>query len=129
MNRCASLVAAMLFAITLAAPAEAQMQRLFPATALRGELQIANPPEAVLNGRPARLAPGARIRGDNNMLLLSGALAGQPLWVHYTLDTTGSVLDVWVLTATERARQPWPSTPEQAQSWSFDYSAQTWSRP
>jgi hypothetical protein len=39
------------------------------------------------------------------------------------------VLDVWVLTAQELARQPWPSSAEQAQSWTFDFGTQTWSKP
>ena len=125
MNRCVTLAAAMSFALVL--PAAAQMQRNFPATALRGELRIAQPPEALLNGRPARLAPGARIRGENNMLLMSGALVGAPLVVHYTRDTSGLLLDVWVLTVQERARNPWPVTPAQAQAWVFDADAQSWS--
>ena len=126
MIRCVTLAAA---ALALALPAAAQMQRNFPQTALRGELRIAQAPEALLNGRPARLAPGARIRGENNMLAMSGALSGVPLLVHYTRDTQGNLLDIWVLTPQERARQPWPVTPEQAQAWSFDFSAQAWRRP
>ena len=125
MNRCVTLAAAMSFALVL--PAAAQMQRNFPASALRGELHITQPPEALLNGRPARLAPGARIRGENNMLMMSAALAGTPLVVHYTLETSGLLLDVWVLTPQERARGPWPVSPAQAQAWLFDADAQSWS--
>lgn len=129
MPRCVTLASAMLVLFFAAAPVAAQLQRHFPATALRGELRVLQAPEVLLNGRPARLAPGSRIRGDNNMLVLSGAVTGQPLWVNYTLDSVGGVLDVWVLTASERTRQPWPTTLEQAQSWSFDFAEQTWSRP
>jgi hypothetical protein len=125
MLRCVPLAAA-LFACAL--PAAAQLQRNFPANALRGELVVLQPPDAQLNGRPARLAPGARIRGDNNLLVVSGAITNRRLWVHYTLDTGGQLLDVWVLTATELAR-PWPSTPEQARAWAFDPALQSWSRP
>jgi hypothetical protein len=126
MIRCVTLAAA-LFASAL--PAAAQMQRHFPANALRGELVVLQPPAALLNGSPARLAPGARIRGENNLLVMSGALANQRLVVHYTLDTTGLLQDVWVLTAAELARRPWPATPEQARTWTFDAAAQSWSRP
>jgi hypothetical protein len=125
MIRCATLAVA-LFACAL--PVAAQMQRNFPANALRGELLVLQPPDAQLNGRPARLAPGARIRGDNNLLVVSGAIAHRRLRVHYTLDTGGQLLDVWVLTAAELAR-PWPSTPEQARAWAFDPATQAWSRP
>ena len=117
----------------LALPAAAQggphPNRNFPATALRGLLEGLQPPEMRLNGQPARLAPGARIRGMDNMLLLQGALAGQRMEVHYTRDLNGALLDVWILTPAERAKQPWPTTPEQAAAWRFDPVGQRWSRP
>ena len=61
-------------------------------------------------------------------LVVSGTIANRRLWVHYTLDTGGQLLDVWVLTATELAR-PWPTSPEQARAWAFDPARQSWSRP
>ena len=109
------------------AQAQLQMLRPFPATALRGEIVVTQPPEILLNQRPARLAPGARIRGTDNLLLLSGQIAGQRLLVHYTLDSLGQLLDVWVLSNAELARKPWPASPEQASAWVFNYDAQTWS--
>ena len=63
-------------ALAVSLPAAAQMQRNFPADALRGELQVLQPPEATLNGRPVRLAPGARIRGDNNLVVVSARSPG-----------------------------------------------------
>ncbi|MBI5721776.1 MAG: hypothetical protein HZC37_29230 [Burkholderiales bacterium] len=113
----------------VALPAAAQQPRNFPATALRGEIVLLQPPELLLNGRPARLSPGARIRGENNMMMVSGALANQRLLVHYTVDLSGLLGEVWVLTADERARQPWPTTREQAAAWTFDPVGQTWTRP
>ena len=129
MPRCVTLAATALAISALAGPAFAQLQRSFPATALRGELQIVQPPEAVLNGRAARIAPGVRIRGADNLLKVSGAVAGQRLLVHYTLDNGGLIRDVWVLRPDEAAKQPWPSTREQAATWIFDPMAQTWSKP
>ncbi|HZF79117.1 MAG TPA: hypothetical protein VEZ89_04945 [Rubrivivax sp.] len=126
MYRCAFLAA---ICTAAAMPAAAQEPRNFPASALRGEISITQPPDLSLNGQPARLAPGARIRGQNNLLLLSGALVGQRLVVHYTRDPSGNLLDVWVLTPAELARRPWPTTPEQAATWSFNPDAQVWSRP
>jgi len=126
MLRCALLLAALAAA---SSPVVAQLQRNFPATALRGELRVTQPPETLLNNRLARLAPGSRIRGADNLLLMSGALVGAPLLVHYTLDTSGLLLDVWVLTPAEAARKPWPVTPEQAQTWRFNADTQTWTRP
>jgi len=125
MYRCVAAAAAVLF---LVAPASAQ-QRQFPQNALRGALQFVEPPEILLNGQPARLAPGARIRGQNNMLVLSGALSGSKLLVHYTVDIGALVKDVWILTPEEAAKKPWPTTPGEAENWSFDSVAQTWTKP
>ena len=110
-------------------PASAQtLMRQFPAVALRGTLEVTQPPEVLINGQPARLSPGSRIRGENNLLQMSGALVGQPLLVNYTRDSLGNVHLVWILSAEEAKKRPWPSTPVQAERWLFDPSAQTWTR-
>ncbi len=115
-------------ALLLATGAIAQTSRPFPATALRGALQITQPPDVLLNGEAARLSPGSRIRGANNMLQLSGALVGQNLLVHYTREMSGLVHDVWILTPEEAARKPWPTTADEARRWEFNPAAQTWIR-
>lgn len=126
MQRCAAYCALAL-AAALPWAAQAQMPtRPFPANALRGSLQVTQPPEILLNGQSARLSPGSRIRGADNMVHLSGGLIGQQMLVHYTIDPTGNVHQVWVLRPEEAAKKPWPRTPEQAQRWAFDPSAQTW---
>ena len=121
-------ILALVAMLTAMAPALAQLPRSFPANALRGELVVVQPPDVMLNGEPARLAPGARIRGQNNLLQMSGALVGAKLLVHYTPDPEGLLLNVWVLTAEEAGRKPWPTTLEQAQRWNFDPAAQSWVR-
>ena len=112
-----------------AMPASAQVQRNFPANALRGALVVVDPPRVTINGLAAQLAPGARIRGANNMLLMSATLVGQKLLVHYTLDPQGALHDVWILTPDEAARKPWPETPREAQAWRFDAATQVWTKP
>lgn len=134
MHRCDSArvaVLALCTAVGLAAAgsASAQLPRQFPQQALRGEIEFVQPPDVRVGRKPARLAPGARIRDVNNMTVVSGAFAGQRATVNYTLDPNGQILDVWVLTPGETARKPWPATPEQAAAWRFDWAAQTWSRP
>ena len=126
MYRCVTLALLLAFIVPAA---HAQAARRFPATALRGELVVKQPPEVLLNRLPTRLAPGARIKGPNNLLLLSGALIDQRLIVNYTLDNYGHLLDVWILTPDELARKPWPVTPQQAAAWSFNPDAQVWTRP
>jgi hypothetical protein len=124
MLRCA---ATLMLALVTALPAYAQ--RVFQQDALRGELVVVQPSQALLNGKPVRLAPGARIRNPSNMIQLSGSLLGQSLRVNYTLDPAGEVHDVWILSDAELAKKPWPTTREQAQSWTFDATMQAWSRP
>ena len=61
----------------------------------------ATPPDVLLNGKPDRLSPGSRIRDTNNMLVLSGALAGKSVYTVYRRDSAGLIHEVWLLTAAE----------------------------
>ncbi len=80
--------------------------RTFPSTALRGTLQVVQPPEVLFNNVVARLSPGARIRGANGMLLMSASAVGQTLQVMTVLDSQSMLHDVWVLNETEVALYP-----------------------
>jgi hypothetical protein len=108
----AVLACATVWWLTLPALAQQYPVRPFPANALRGTMEITSPPNMVLNGNPARLSPGARIRGVNNMLVMSGALVGQSLEINYTTDPLGLVHEVWVLNPIE-ARVPRAGAQEQ----------------
>ena len=130
MYRCIALFTALVTLSTSLAWAQGRPMRQFPKEALRGEIHFISPPQVELNGTPMRLTPGARLRGEDNMFVLTGALTGQRLTVHYTLeDTSGGIKDVWVLREEERAKTPWPTTPEQTRSWRFSPGSQTWTRP
>lgn len=129
MIRCVFALFLLLSSAAFVVPAHAQMHRNFPATAMRGAIVFGDPPEVAVNGVPARLAPGARIRGADNMMVMSGALIGGRFLVHYTIDTSGLVHDLWILTPAEAAVKPWPTTPEQLQDWRFDPIAQVWTQP
>lgn len=128
MYRCASAAIAAL-AISISPSAQAQVQRAFPADALRGTLTIGEAPEVTLNARPARLGAGARIRDEGNLQPRPATLTGRTFVVHYTVDPQGLLKDVWILRPEEVARKPWPTTPEEARSWQFDPVAQAWSKP
>lgn len=106
--------------------AQAQQHRPFPATALRGELQITQFPDALLNGKPVRLAPGARVKNDVNLWVPPAGLTGRKLMVHYTVESSGLLMDVWVLNPVELANKPWPTTPAEAATWQFNPGNQTW---
>lgn len=127
MNRCPTysrirplLLAACLASASLAAQAQVQAavqpqvlpaledlppdaQRIPPisAKAKYGVLRVVAPPDVLLNDKAARLSPGSRIRGTNNLMIMSASLVGQDLKVLYTLEPTGMVHEVWILTARE----------------------------
>lgn len=115
MNRCLAalktpllLLALLVTGAVCLAPSAAQAQgvvRQFPAAALRGVMEVTQPPEILLNGQVQRLSPGARIKNTNNFNVLSGTLVGQQLLVNYTRDNLGLVHQVWILTPAE-GRQP-----------------------
>ena len=108
MNRCSSnpprrhlITAALLLSFAGSAMAQDATPRAFPESALRGTLVVLQPPEITMDGRPARLSPGSRIRGAHSMMVLSATLVNQELTVNYTLEPTGLVHDVWILTPAE----------------------------
>jgi hypothetical protein len=113
--------------LAVAPSASAQFTRNFPREALKGTLVVTAPPLAVLNGQAAQLAPGARVRDMQNMIVLSGALVGAELKVLYTFDDRGNLKDIWILRPAEAAR-PWPGTPKEAARWAFDPIAQVWTQ-
>tara|TARA_B100001250_G_scaffold393303_1_gene395964 strand:- start:305 stop:730 length:426 start_codon:yes stop_codon:yes gene_type:complete len=82
-------------------PPDAQRIPPISARAKAGVLRIVNPPDALLDGKPARLSPGSRIRGTNNLMVMSATLVGQDLKVLYTLEPTGLVHEVWIMTMRE----------------------------
>jgi hypothetical protein len=127
MYRCALAAFA---AASLVASAAAQMQRAFPQNTLRGAMAFGEDRQVTLNGRSAQLSPGARVRNQNNMIVLPASLAGARFLVNYTLDIGGAqVRDVWVLTPDEAAVRPWPSTLDEAATWRYDATTMTWIKP
>jgi hypothetical protein len=126
------LTAALGLAVTIAhAQASPPIgHRSFPPQALRGELWVGAPPLAQLNGQPERLAPGARIRGEDNLLRLPTQLTGRAWLVHYTREpSSGLLMDVWILNRAEMVNEPWPASQAEASTWRFDPASQRWARP
>jgi hypothetical protein len=109
MNRClrfsnqllTSLILTTLVSLVTTPLAAQVIQRQFPTAALRGTLQVTNPPDILINNKSARLSPGARIRGTSNTLVMSASLVGQNLPINYVRDGQGLVHEVWLLTETE----------------------------
>ena len=129
MDRSRALFTALMLAIAVPTWAQ-ELAREFPLTALRGVVSFSGPPAVELNGVAALLAPGARLHGTDNLLVLPTTLTGSKHTVHYTIeDTTGMIKELWVLRAEERAIKPWPKTVEERQTWNFNPATQIWTQP
>ncbi|RCW74275.1 hypothetical protein [Pseudorhodoferax soli] len=103
MNRCRTSLALIATTAFLLAPAAQAQVREFPAPALRGVLQVTQPPDIVLDGKADRLSPGARILGVRNELVMSASIVGERLVVNYTREPNGMVHQVWLLNQQEAA--------------------------
>jgi hypothetical protein len=116
MRKFPSLASAALFAAITGAgwvaptpftPVQAQQSMVaprpipIPEKAELGRLGVAPTGEVFLNGQPDRLSPGARITGQNNLLVLPGSLAGTENTVRYLRDVSGLLHQVWILTPAE----------------------------
>ena len=111
--RYAPLLSLVVTLLTAIAPVQAQNNTLvaprpLPTKAQRAVLQVLQPPVILLNGQQERLSPGARIRNENNMLVLSGTLIGKNLLVAFVREPLGLVHEVWILNEAELQR----STPQ-----------------
>jgi hypothetical protein len=81
--------------------------RTFPIGALRGKFMVvdANDVRARRQRRRGWRA-GARIRNQQNLLQMTGALVGQLYLVNYTRDAAGLLREVWILTPEEASASP-----------------------
>ncbi len=85
--------------------------RQFPANALRGRMKVVQGAEILMDGKPERLSPGSRIRGPQNNLVMTGAIAGEEYTVNFVRDAYNNVHQVWILTALEAKQKIKSATP------------------
>ena len=104
-DRLAKALGGLLCALCLAlaaGPSAAQLRTL-PASGKRAELTAYSNPFVVLGGEARRLAPGAVIYDTNNRSITPGFLP-MPADVVFTVDQTGSVMRIYLLTPQEQYR-------------------------
>ena len=92
------------------AVAQTTVLRTLPEDAKRGTLSHLRDNLVSLDGRQTKLAPGAQIRGANNLILVPTALPKDSL-VKYQLNGSGELFRAWVLTTDETAAKDKPSPP------------------
>jgi len=101
LTRAAGILAALL--ISSAALAQ-KPARVIPADALQGRFTAGPLPTVTIDGKPFRLAPGARIMSQDNATLTPSLVPGNSL-VRYRLDQKGQIRNVWILTPEEARKR------------------------
>jgi len=97
-----TVLSAAVFAAAFPADAWAQL-RTIPKEAFRGQLTHVTEGIITIDGRTMRLAPGAQIRSQKNMIVVPAEVPRGAL-VEYTLDRDRLLDKVWILTPAEAAR-------------------------
>jgi hypothetical protein len=118
--RPARLLAALALALAAANALGQAIVRTLPEDARRGTLSFVQGTVVALDGKETRLAPGAQIRGANNLLVLPSHLPPKSL-VKYQMDGGGNLFRAWILSPQEAAQPdkfatptlPWSTSPEQ----------------
>ncbi len=95
------LVLALLFCLCGAAAAQV---RTLPPDTERGFIRHVEGMSVSINGRPMRLAPGATIRGQDNLIIVPTALPADGALAEYLVNRDGEVSRVWLLTPDEAKR-------------------------
>ncbi len=99
------LIKCLVLATALAASAAHAQLRTIPQEAKPATLRHVHDMIVELNGKPARLAPGAQIRDTHNRLVLPTAVSDRTA-VRYLVDAGGMVHRVWILSPEEAAQRP-----------------------
>ncbi|SEO21332.1 hypothetical protein SAMN05428959_105387 [Duganella sp. CF517] len=99
------LMATVGVALLGAPPAALAFERPFPPDALRGRMTPGYFPDVGIDGKARRLSPSARIFNQDNTIDMPGSLRGSDIVVNYTVDATGHIDRIWILTRDEAARK------------------------
>ncbi|MGP1682207.1 MAG: hypothetical protein ACTS8S_07765 [Giesbergeria sp.] len=76
--------------------------RTFPEQARRGKLAILSTVDAEIDGKPVRMAPGMRLFGTQNALVMLHTVVGKEFVVNYRMEgSSGMLHTAWILTKAE----------------------------
>lgn len=95
------LFALLICALVMPVSAVAQVRQI-PDNARRGSIVHVQDAVVEIDGQRTRLSAGAQTRSQNNLIIVPMSLPPGAL-VKYTLDDSGQIHRVWVLTAEEAA--------------------------
>jgi hypothetical protein len=93
--------------LSLSALTASANPRPFPPEARRGTMSAgADYTQIVIDGQVQRLAPGAKIKSQQNTIIMASSLMNNVYIVNYTIDNLGMIDKVWILTNEEIALTP-----------------------
>ncbi|HEX5611050.1 MAG TPA: hypothetical protein VFX67_00230 [Burkholderiales bacterium] len=99
------MLRALFLTLAMAATLGAQAQvRSIPEAAKRAQMRHLQDTRVELGGKEMRLSAGAQVRDTANRIVQPSAVPERSL-VKYTLDATGMVHRVWILTQHEAAQK------------------------
>ncbi len=98
------LLAVLAVLLAAATSGAAAQLRTIPPEAKRATLRHVQEMTIELDGKPARLSPGAQIRDASNRLVLPAAVVDKTV-VKYQVDAGGAVHRVWILSKEEAAQK------------------------
>ncbi len=98
----ALVVAVLAFALPCASTAQ---MRTLPQDTERGYIAPLEGSKVLIDGRPMRLAPGATIRNQENLIIVPSALPPEGARAEYTLDADGAIFRAWLVTDREATRE------------------------
>jgi hypothetical protein len=85
--------------------------RQFPPNAQRGVMEVLQGQDILIDSKPERLSPGARIRGPQNTLVMTGSIIGERYMVNFVRDAYNNIHQIWVLTELESRQKANLATP------------------
>jgi hypothetical protein len=89
----------------LATPVFAQNRATpIPDDSRRGVIRHVEEMAVTVDDKPMRLAPGAQIRDQQNLIIVPVAIPRGGAWADYVLNSDGQIFRVWLLTPDELAK-------------------------
>ena len=109
MTRPIRLLVLIALLLPLLHPWAAAQQRSIPEEAKRGVIRHVSGPIVTIDGKDARLAPGATIRNRENLFIVPIALPPDGALAEYLVNPDGQISRVWLLTPEEAAQSGPPA--------------------
>ena len=102
MTPCRAACLALVSVSLWAAPVLAQMRSSpIPNNAKLGHIRHVEAMAVIVSKKPMQLAAGATIRNQRNLIIVPVAIPREGAWAAFTLDRSGQISQVWLLTPEE----------------------------